>query len=171
MTAFALKASANDGLSFSQAGIVEAVGTVWQTMLGLKLVAASDGSATAAAIGDPVTGCVQLISPTARGGVLLELPRALAGECAAILFDMSTDDLEDEDVLDVVGELTNMVAGSLTRTVASSASLTTPIIFSGTSDAVAMPKSETLHQVYLTCQGHPVGVRVVRESTSVGGAR
>ena len=167
MTAVALKASVDDGLAFSQEGIIEAVATVWETMLGLKVTAAIANNPSA----DQVTGCVQLISPRARGGVLVELPRSLAASCAAVLFQLTADDLEDEDILDVVGELTNMVAGSLTRTVASSASLTTPIIFSGTSDDVAMPKSETLHQVYLECQGSTVGVRVVREIGSAGGAR
>lgn len=168
MSAVAMTTPVDDGLGFSQQGIVQAVGNVWQTMLGMTMTATA---APPAPLPDPVTGCVQLLSPRARGGVLLELPRAMAVQSAAVLFQMACTDLEDADILDVVGELTNMVAGSLTRTVASSASLTTPIIFSGTADNVAMPKSETLHQVWLACLGHTVGVRVVREVGGSGGAR
>ena len=173
MSVFPFRAPVDDGLQFTEAGILEAVGTVWETMLGLTPTATGGrpGLAGVDPGTDSVTGCVQLVSPTSRGGVLVQLPRALAAECAAILFQTTPADLGLEDVLDVVGELTNMIAGSLTRTLGSSASLTTPIIFSGTADDIAMPKSVTLHQVHLMCKGHRVGVRVVRQTGSAGGTR
>ncbi|MFP4376951.1 MAG: chemotaxis protein CheX [Spirochaetales bacterium] len=69
------------------------------------------------------------ISGAKRGGVLVTAGEQMLRELAAII--LGSEELEPEDVVDMVGELTNTVAGNVRREFGSSFMISVPIVLEG----------------------------------------
>jgi len=120
-----------------QAYVVHHMEAVFETMLSLKAV-----QETAKPLeGDRITGSVGMAGEKVTGRVYLHLPAAFAKQATAAMLGLSPEDITSNDeVNDVTGEVTNMLAGGLKSWFCdrgANCALTTPAVIRGTSFAVA----------------------------------
>ncbi len=96
-----------------------------------------------------ISGSVGFAGESVTGAVYLHLSNAFANNAASIIFDLPPNQgLDNTEVNDVVGELTNMVAGGLKSVLCDMGvpcAVSTPTIIRGTSFAVEpMPDVERI---------------------------
>jgi chemotaxis protein CheX len=106
--------------------IHQVVESIWTAVLGWP-VEPGDPPPEETGEGDVVTGCVQ-ISGAWAGAVLLDYPAELAREAAALLFGGPAAGVTREQVCDVVGELTNILAGNFKALVPEPSRLNLPTV-------------------------------------------
>jgi CheY-specific phosphatase CheX len=87
---------------------------VWRSMLGLdaRLSSPPPAAGTRLEAYDGLIGCVGLAG-SLEGAVVLACPGPLARRAASVMFDLPIEQVEESEVSDVLGELTNVVAGNL----------------------------------------------------------
>jgi chemotaxis protein CheX len=114
---------------FGEEELEQIVATVWATMLGIKAEPIGPVDPTG---GDSLlTGCVQ-ITGAWEGAVVLTCPAALARDAAAGVFDTSPAEVPAEQVRDLLGELTNVLAGNLKALLPEVSHLGLPAVTDGT---------------------------------------
>lgn len=92
--------------------ITKATSEVFKTMMGLRVTAGDVTVAKAEMRQAEVIGSIG-VAGFLTGSISLFLPRTLANKAVASLLMMEPDELEDGDMVDAIGELTNMVGGSI----------------------------------------------------------
>lgn len=107
--------------------LAHAVCRVFETMLGLKAGPSAEALPSCAEL---MTAAVYL-SGRHRGAVLIHCLPPQACAFAARFLSIATPGLVDDEVLDVLGELTNMVAGNLPCTLVPGTLLSIPSVFEG----------------------------------------
>lgn len=124
--------------------VTNALCSVFDTMLSLKLAPAPDGSSQ---IQSPerITGSVGFVGEKVTGAVYVHLPGALARLAAASMIGIGPEEVEgDEVVNDAVGEMCNMVAGGLKSNLCDAGApcaVSTPAIIRGSSFQIeALPE-------------------------------
>jgi CheY-specific phosphatase CheX len=104
------------------------VRNVWSTQLGLQI---DDLGPDVDAPAKPAMTAAIHITGDFRGWIRLECSAALVRRAAAIMFQQPEDDLRREDDLDVIGEITNVVAGNIKALIDGHNSLSLPTIIEG----------------------------------------
>lgn len=132
---------------------------VWTSFLGLDVVP-SGVDATALATG-ATTGQVQ-ISGGWNGSVLLACSAPLARLAATAMFDMTDDDVGDEEIADAIGELVNMIGGNLKGLLPGPSRLSLPSVTGGGAPDGHGGAGQIDEQVALVCQGEPLVVTLCR---------
>jgi chemotaxis protein CheX len=140
-------------------------GDIWSTMLGLDL--RSGGTAPTAAAGAEgprvFTGCI-LITGDWEGAVTLDLPSGLARRAGAIMFGGAPEEVADDEIRDVVGELTNMTGGNVKALVGGTCQLSLPAVTEGADYLVSLPGSSVVNRVQLDCDGELLLVTVLERT-------
>jgi len=146
-------------LTPSTEDIVAITQDVWSSFL-------EEENPTELEIGDPagpgtekVTGCVH-ISGAWEGSILLSCSARAARTVAAALFATTSDEVSSAEVVDAVGELTNMVGGNLKGLLPGPSRLSLPSVTEGIDFQVAIPGSRLIDHVTLRWQGEPVAISV-----------
>ena len=111
--------------------------------------------------GDVIVGCVT-VTGAWQGNVLLACPAQLARMAASAMFDLPAAQLDDEQVADALGELTNMIGGNIKSLIPGPSRLSMPTVTVGASSTVTMPGTALLSTVSLACEGLPLTVSVWR---------
>jgi len=107
---------------------------VFRTQLGFEI---SDGPAdTVESPESTVTAAIH-ISGAFRGAVRLECDRRLVRRAAAVMFSQPESELTREDEVDVIGELTNVVAGNIKALLPGDNSISLPTIVDGSDYTVS----------------------------------
>ena len=83
---------------------------VWESFTGRTIELADDQVRPDG--GDVTVGCVTVTGEW-QGNVLLACPAQLARMAASAMFDLPAEQLDDEQVADALGELTNMIGGNV----------------------------------------------------------
>jgi chemotaxis protein CheX len=117
--------------------------------------------------GAVTVGCVT-VSGGWQGSVLLACPAQLARMAAAAMFDRPAEQLDDREVADALGELTNMVGGNIKSLIPGPSRLSMPAVTVGSSLTVPMPGMSLVSTVSLACEGLPLTVSVWREGPEPG---
>jgi chemotaxis protein CheX len=78
------------------------------------------------------------------------------------MFDLPTEQLDDEQVGDALGELTNMIGGNIKSLIPGPSRLSMPTVTVGASSTVPTPGDALLSTVSLACEGLPLMVSVWR---------
>ena len=78
------------------------------------------------------------------------------------MFDLPAAQLDDEQVADALGELTNMIGGNIKSLIPGPGRLSMPTVTVGASSTVPMPRAALLSTVSLACEGLPLTVSVWR---------
>ena len=138
---------------------------VWESFTG-RAVEVADGQPRLDG-GDVIVGCVT-VSGEWRGSVLLACPARLARMAASAMFDRPADALDDQEVADALGELTNMVGGNIKSLIPGPSRLSMPAVTVGASPAVKPPRAVLVATVSLACEGLPLTVSVWREGPEPG---
>jgi chemotaxis protein CheX len=111
--------------------------------------------------GDVTVGCVTVTGEW-QGNVLLACPAQLARTAASAMFDLPAAQLDDEQIADALGELTNMIAGNLKSLIPGPSRLSMPTVTVGASSTISMPGAALLTMVSLACEGLLLTVSVWR---------
>ena len=109
--------------------------------------------------GDVTVGCVTVTGGW-QGRVVLACPAQLARMAASAMFDLPAEKLDDEDVADALGELTNMIGGNIKSLIPGPSRLSMPAVTVGDAPTVPMPRAVLLSTVSLVCEGLPLTVSV-----------
>lgn len=145
------------------AQLAEAVGHVFETMLGLK---AGPGAGELPVSDDLVTAAVYL-SGRHRGAVLIHCLATQACEFAGRFLSVAAPSLADDEVLDVLGELTNMVAGNLPCTLLPGTLLSVPSVFEGPARRLRICGSHGAERTPFVTVSGPFWVTTVSTGPSV----
>jgi chemotaxis protein CheX len=127
--------------------VAEIVESVFITMMELDV---SLGDAIWIPSLDRLTASVRL-SGDWNGAVLLECDRWQACQFAGRFLSIDPPDTVNEDVRDVLGELTNMIGGNLKSVVAMGLSLSMPSITDGNECGLAMVEGEVQDRLAFQC--------------------
>jgi len=138
---------------------------VWESFTG-RAVEVADGQPRLDG-GDVIVGCVT-VSGEWRGSVLLACPARLARMAASAMFDRPADALDDREVADALGELTNMVGGNIKSLIPGPSRLSMPAVTVGAAPTVKPPRAALVATVSLACEGLPLTVSVWREGPEPG---
>jgi chemotaxis protein CheX len=132
---------------------------VWESFTGRTIEPADDQVRPDG--GDVTVGCVTVTGEW-QGSVLLACPARLARMAASAMFDLPEAQLDDGQVADALGELTNMIGGNIKSLIPGPSRLSMPTVTVGASSTVAMPGAALLGTVSLACEGLPLTVSVWR---------
>jgi len=121
-------------MSPDESQIRSIIRSVWSTQLGLE-VRDVDGQVTPSS--SPIMTAAIHISGDFHGGIRLECSRALVRRAASIMFDLSVEQLGEDDDRDVIGELANIVAGNIKALIPGSNSISLPTIVEGSDYVVS----------------------------------
>jgi chemotaxis protein CheX len=138
---------------------------VWESFTG-RAIDVADGQARHDG-GDVTVGCVT-VSGAWQGSVLLACPAQLARMAAAAMFDRPAEQLDDREVADALGELTNMIGGNIKSLIPGPSRLSMPAVTAGASPTVKPPRAALVTTVSLACEGLPLTVSVWREGPEPG---
>jgi chemotaxis protein CheX len=138
---------------------------VWESFTG-RAIDVADGQARPGG-GDVTVGCVSFTGAW-QGSVLLACPAQLARMAAAAMFDRPAEQLDDREVADALGELTNMVGGNIKSLIPGPSRLSMPAVTVGASPTVKPPRAALVTTVSLACEGLPLTVSVWREGPKPG---
>jgi chemotaxis protein CheX len=138
---------------------------VWESFTG-RAIDVADGQAHPGG-GDVTVGCVT-VTGAWQGSVLLACPAQLARMAAAAMFDLPAEQLDDREVADALGELTNMVGGNIKSLIPGPSRLSMPAVTVGAWPTVKPPHAALVATVSLACEGLPLTVSVWREGPEPG---
>jgi len=138
-----------------EAEIAEVAHDVWESMFGLQLTVVDDLTVD----GPSLTGIVH-IDGGWRGAVTLHCSVALAAELTDRLFD----DSGDNDVRDLLGELTNQLGGNIKAMLPSASSLSLPAVAVGSDYQVTVTDTRVAARVTLACNGSPVVISLLERT-------
>jgi chemotaxis protein CheX len=138
---------------------------VWESFTG-RAIDVADGQARPGG-GDVTVGCVT-VTGAWQGRVLLACPAQLARMAAAAMFDLPAERLDDREVADALGELTNMVSGNIKSLIPGPSRLSMPAVTVGDAPTVKPPHAALVTTVSLACEGLPLTVSVWREGPEPG---
>jgi CheY-specific phosphatase CheX len=141
--------------------IQESVPNVVETMLGFA--ATPDPNPTVPANRDHVSGTIGIAGETVTGAIYIHLADPLARQVVnAMLGSPADQPVADNDLNDVVGEFTNMVAGGFKSALCNAdrpCAMSTPSIIRGAFD-IEVPHDLQAEKFHFLCQGHRLTVEV-----------
>jgi CheY-specific phosphatase CheX len=141
--------------------MTDAVGSVLSSLVGLAVLPVpagpDDGSADAV---DSLTGTVT-ISGDADAVVVLRCDRSLAADIAAAMFALPVDELGDSDVVDALGEVTNVTGGAIKALLDGTCRLGLPIVTVGRDHQVDVPGARTAARASFTHDGRQLALEVL----------
>jgi len=140
--------------------LIEHVAEVFKTMLSMPAAPLSDSAMPD--LGERVTGSVGFGGDTVTGALYLHMSAGLAQKAASVMLGLPAEELGEQEVNDVVGEMTNMLTGHLKSCLCDSGApcaVSTPAIIRGQYEI------EHMHEVrrellLFDCEANPVAVEV-----------
>jgi chemotaxis protein CheX len=134
------------------------VSEIWSSMLRMEIGPTGDSAH------DPdayrVAASVQ-ITGSWNGAVEMQFTAALAEQLAEAMLGVPTEEVTDEDVADVVGELANMAGGNLKTLAEGICTLSLPTVTVGRNLRVAFPGTCVVAEKSFGCEGSSFRVAVV----------
>ena len=130
---------------------------VWESFTGRTVELADDQVRPDG--GDVTVGRVTVTGEW-QGNVLLACPAQLARMAASAMFDVPAEQLDDAQVADALGELTNMIGGNIKSLIPGPSRLSMPTVTVGASMTDPTPDAALLSRVSLACEGRRLTVSV-----------
>jgi CheY-specific phosphatase CheX len=135
---------------------------VFDTMLSMKAVMVDEAQGPANGTGPRIVGSVGL-SGEVMGNVSIQVTRMFAYEMTSAMLGMELDDIEEDEVHDVVGEISNMLGGDIKSRLCDEGfpcSLSIPSITSGT-DFTIESTGWSRHEVFtFSCDDYRIVIEV-----------
>lgn len=137
--------------------VADLVSVAWQTFVGTELVPVEAVGPT-----DPdsvVCSAISIGGPWSAT-VLFHCNRVLAREGAATVLGMDPDEMDEADMLDIIGELANIIGGNVKGFVSDSDSewsLSLPVVSEGMQ---IVPGSRLATEVAFMCDGQLIGCQI-----------
>lgn len=134
---------------------------IWSTFLNLK-VFPTDIPFKAKGKDNTLAGCVQITGEW-QGTITLYAPREIGKKIAGIMFSLDETELDSQQIQDVIGEITNIIAGNIKSLLPAPCSISLPSV-AVTDYDLHHPGSEMLTAVNFDCEGLPFLVVMLQES-------
>ncbi len=151
---------------FSSDEIFKLVQYIWDTVLEID-VTSSDAALQPDSADGFLTGYVHVTGEWV-GTMALSCPKGLARLAASTLLGIDRQEVSDDDMLDTVGELTNMVAGNLKGLIEGSCQISVPEVTQGLGRQLFPPGSLLLERVTFESGGQPFEVMLVEGVVAAG---
>ncbi len=152
-------------MPFAEEDIDQITASIWTSILGLEVQRRERDVPTGEQEGF-LTGSIE-ISGTWSGAVALHCSVPLAHEIAAIMFGVEPEAVQDQDMRDAVGELTNMLGGNLKSLLPEPCVLSLPTASEGFGYGENNPSGQAFSQVAFDCHGQPLWVSCVERVSSL----
>jgi chemotaxis protein CheX len=144
--------------------LVQLMASVWETMLGLPILARESGQQDdLSPCGEPVVSASIRIAGAWDGSATLSAPRTFAAKCTAIMLERPAETLSELEVRDAWGELVNMVGGHLKSLVPPPSRLGLPVVVDPADPAPGStgPTGERpMNRITFACMGQRVRLTV-----------
>lgn len=138
--------------------MTDAIGAVLSSLVDFPVALVGEGSIHPET---SLTGIVT-ISGDADAVVVVRCDRSLAVDIAAAMFAMPPEDLADGDIVDALGEVTNMSGGSVKALLDGTCRLGLPVVTTGTAaSAVVVPGAQPAGETVFTHEGRFITVSVL----------
>ena len=147
-------------MQFLEKEISQITGTVWEAVLGIRLVRRSD---VPEAPGRLVSGCVQFTGAW-EGACMIECSVDFARRAAGIMFGLEPSAASAADTQDAIGELANMMGGNVKALLPESCRLSLPAVVESADCTTRFPGGEVVSTVVFDCDGDALVVRLLRKS-------
>jgi chemotaxis protein CheX len=95
------------------------------------------------------------------GSVVIECPERLGRIVAGSMFGSEPGDVSDDELVDVVGELANMIGGNVKALLEGDSSLSLPTVVRGSDFRVIVPGTHLARALSFECDGHVFEFRVL----------
>jgi chemotaxis protein CheX len=148
--------------SYSE-GLTSAVEQVFRSMLKLPLRRAKQEDCEDISSEGKVSSAVGITGDW-NGAVMLECSTSTARLLAGAMLGPTTPDSVDEDVRDVIGEITNMVAGNFKSTLPGNSVLTLPWIIVGSDYSMDIISGKPVWTESLVCEGKGIVLSLIEEN-------
>ncbi len=150
-------------MSLSTGDLFEILELVWSTQLGLELENGQPPGITPSLPPEGLmTGIVQ-ISGEFSGAVHLICSRGVVRTAAGKMFSVAEGKLEDDDLRDALGELTNMVGGNIKTLLPGSENISLPTVIEGSNYGVARLHSDIVARTSATYEGRSLHVILLED--------
>ena len=144
-----------------QAEISQFVTDTWSTLLSMK-ASPTDQPFVPKGKHNTLAGCVQITGEW-QGTVTLYTRSELGKKIAANMLGLDETDIDNQQVQDVIGEITNIIAGNIKSLLPAPCSISLPSV-AVTDYNLHHPRSETLTAVNFDCEGLPFLVVMLQAS-------
>lgn len=147
-------------MAIVESDVRQSVETIWSSMLGLDV---QPGRPIPISHGEPdlLTGCVQ-ITGAWQGAVTLDCSAELARQAAALMFGIEPHGVNQEQVQDAIGELTNIIGGNFKSLLPEPCHLSLPAVTEGTDYAFRVLDCRMLMRLNFICDGSPFQITVAQ---------
>ena len=95
------------------------------------------------------------------GSVVVECPEGLSRIVAATMFESEHDAMAEDELVDVIGELANMLGGNVKALLEGESLLSLPTVVRGSDFRVIVPGTHLARSLAYVCQGHVFELRVL----------
>jgi chemotaxis protein CheX len=147
-------------MQFLEAEIRQVAETVWESVLGVSLVARTSVPPPPDRM---VSGWVQFTGAW-EGAVAIECSAECARAAAAVMFGVDAAAASLSDTQDAIGELANMTGGNVKALLPEPCRLSLPTVVEGADYTARVPGGELVTTVAFDCQGSPLVVRLLRKT-------
>jgi len=136
----------------------EVVEVVWTVTLGFEVLDAVGSLPPPAA--STWCGCVRVVGGWS-GLVKLSMAEVLARQAAAVMFGAPPESLSNDDLIDALGELTNVTGGNVKALLPGPSQLSLPSVVAGADLAHVAPGESVLCEVAFQTGGSQIRAQVV----------
>jgi chemotaxis protein CheX len=151
-------------IEFGEEEIIAVTQQIWHSMLQLPLqpvecASRAEDEMLVASEQQSLSACVQ-ITGAWRGAVRLDCSHRLASRTAAAFFELSEVQVLREQMLDALGEVTNMVAGSIKPLLPGPCHISLPSVVDGTQYELNIRKGRLLLTTDFDSEGERLTVKL-----------
>jgi chemotaxis protein CheX len=141
--------------------MTDAVGSVLSSLVGLPVtpIVIASGDENMEHV-DALTGIVT-IGGDADAVVVLRCERELATDIASAMFALPSDELGDTDVVDALGEVTNVTGGAIKALLDGTCRLGLPIVTVGRGHHIDVPGARTAARAWFAHDGRRLSLEVL----------
>ncbi len=132
--------------------------SVWNDMLSLIVEPAPPSFGPAR--NGSLIGCVQILGGW-EGVLTLQTSPRFARLAAAVMFDIEPAAVAPDEIMDTLGELTNMLGGTAKALLPGPSMLSLPTVAEGDSYSMTFPGAEIVARVDASCAGEPLVVALL----------
>ncbi len=143
-----------------EAEISQFVTDIWSTFLSMK-VSPTDKPFKPKGKDNTLAGCVQITGEW-QGAVTLYAPKEIGKRVAATMYGLDEKEVDNQQVQDVIGEITNILAGNIKSLLPAPCSISLPCV-AITDYNLHHPGSETVSAVNFDCEGLSILVVLLQE--------
>lgn len=146
-------------MDIQEEDIVQIVGDIWTSMLGIDAEFAGAGGELKS--DERTISANVAITGDWDGALMVVCSQELARQFAGAMLEMEPDEIEGAEVHDAMGELANIAGGNLKALVGGQARLSLPVVAGGVDLAFSMPGGTVVNNVAFRSNGDTFTILVI----------